>query len=326
MRWLLDAGLGATWPRLQHRRRGAAVVLVALSAITIAAAGLWIGLRSSAETGSGQGGARAVGPDDHADTSGTGDRDAGDGALRRLFNAPLSLTVAAPSAAEARLARCLAGLPWVDSADIFLHTPEPSPFETETSPPTAMIVLRLAAGSVPEARDIEGVADIAVSAVPGLATSGVTIRDQNARLLYRHGKATPPPIVSREPSRSTPQSSDARWAVAALFGLAAVLLGVSAFVLMRDSRQPSAPGAGEPAAPLATLADLPPRALAAALREEPPAVRARLIAALPQGLRDAVSAHLPEEPASTDCGDEVPDPHVMEIVAQALRDAARPSA
>ena len=300
-----------------------ASVLLALGAVALIVAALWVGLRSRPSPGSSR---RPAAPTPQESTRlqpASPETRARPGALEQLLAAPLALTPgAAPTPSEASLARCLSSLPWVEHAEVLLRNSGPPAFGVTATPPSALIILRLAVGASPSAEHLAGVADIATSAVPGLDTAHLTIRDQDARLLYDRGRAIAPPPVAASTPVLPPHS--ASWPAPVLLALAAVLLCAALLRLLRSRPRSVLPAPEQPPTPLGALADLPPSALAAALRREPPAVRARLLAGLPGSLREAVLAAWPEAEAALPAEflSLVPTPAVLEAAVRALRESA----
>ncbi|MEE4384073.1 MAG: flagellar basal-body MS-ring/collar protein FliF [Pseudomonadales bacterium] len=105
------------------------------------------------------------------------DQDTGFGASRRMESARFQ------RALEGELTRSIESLRNVRSARIHLALPERSVFLRERTPPSASVVLNLYAGRSLTDGQIEGIRHLVAASVPELASTSVTVLDQNGRLL-----------------------------------------------------------------------------------------------------------------------------------------------
>lgn len=86
-------------------------------------------------------------------------------------------------ALEGELARTIQSIAAVQSARVHLAIPKPSVFVREEQKPTASVLLNLYPGRPLEPSQVSGIAHLVASSVPQLATSNVSIIDQNGRLV-----------------------------------------------------------------------------------------------------------------------------------------------
>ncbi|GAA0291170.1 flagellar basal-body MS-ring/collar protein FliF [Psychrosphaera haliotis] len=84
---------------------------------------------------------------------------------------------------EQQLARTIEELNSISRARVLLAIPKENIFARHTKQPSATVVLTLQRGRMLKTEEIDSVVDIVASAVQGLATSRVTVTDQNGRLL-----------------------------------------------------------------------------------------------------------------------------------------------
>lgn len=88
-------------------------------------------------------------------------------------------------ALEGELTRTIRRLEGVEGARVHLVVPERRLFETESPPSSASVVLQLAPGRHPTAKQIQGVVYLVSSSVPELAPDRVTVVDTSGALLHR---------------------------------------------------------------------------------------------------------------------------------------------
>ncbi len=84
---------------------------------------------------------------------------------------------------EQQLARTIEELNSVSRARVLLAIPKENIFARHTKEPSATVVLTLQRGRMLKTEETDSIVDIIASAVQGLATSRVTVTDQNGRLL-----------------------------------------------------------------------------------------------------------------------------------------------
>jgi flagellar M-ring protein FliF len=84
---------------------------------------------------------------------------------------------------EGELARTILSIASVESARVHLAIPKPSVFVRESQKPTASVMVNLFPGRALEASQVAGITHLVSSSVPQLASSNVTIIDQNGVLL-----------------------------------------------------------------------------------------------------------------------------------------------
>ncbi|MTD37445.1 flagellar basal body M-ring protein FliF [Erwinia sp. CPCC 100877] len=90
-------------------------------------------------------------------------------------------------ALEGELARTMETLGPVRSARVHLAIPKPSLFVREQKQPTASVTLNLHPGRAMDNGQVNAIAYMVSSAVPGLPVGNVTVVDQNGRLLTQSG-------------------------------------------------------------------------------------------------------------------------------------------
>jgi flagellar M-ring protein FliF len=88
-------------------------------------------------------------------------------------------------ALEGELTRTIRRLEGVEGARVHLVLPERRLFETESPPASASVVLQLAPGRQPTAKQIQGVVYLVSSSVQELAPERVTVVDTGGNLLHR---------------------------------------------------------------------------------------------------------------------------------------------
>ena len=93
------------------------------------------------------------------------------------------------SARELDLARTIEGIDVVQSARVHLAVQSPSVFVREQPQAAASVMLTLASGRTLGDAQVQAIVHLVASSVPGLAPEGVSIVDQNGRLLSRRGDA-----------------------------------------------------------------------------------------------------------------------------------------
>lgn len=91
------------------------------------------------------------------------------------------------SARELDLARTIEAIDAVQSARVHLAVEEPSVFLRDRSEPAASVMLRLASGRSLSDAQVQAIVHLVASSVPGLAPDGVSVVDQNGRLLSSAG-------------------------------------------------------------------------------------------------------------------------------------------
>jgi flagellar M-ring protein FliF len=91
------------------------------------------------------------------------------------------------SAREADLARTIEAIDVVQTARVHLAAEQPSVFVRERSNAAASVMLTLASGRTLGENQVQAIVNLVASSVPGLAPEGVSIIDQNGRLLSRTG-------------------------------------------------------------------------------------------------------------------------------------------
>ena len=91
------------------------------------------------------------------------------------------------SARELDLARTIEGIDVVQSARVHLAVEAPSMFVRDHAAPAASVMLTLAPGRSLGDSQVQAIVHLVASSVPGLAPDGVSVVDQNGRLLSRTG-------------------------------------------------------------------------------------------------------------------------------------------
>lgn len=86
-------------------------------------------------------------------------------------------------ALEVELARTIMSLQAVEAARVHLATPAQSAFVRERKPGRASVFLKLRPGRQLEAEQVSGIVHLVASSIPGLEADGVTVVDQQGRLL-----------------------------------------------------------------------------------------------------------------------------------------------
>ena len=87
------------------------------------------------------------------------------------------------SAREMDLARTIEAIDAVQQARVHLAIEAPSVFLRERTKPTASVMLHLAGGRALSEQQVEAIVHLVASSVPDMATEGVSVVDQNGRLL-----------------------------------------------------------------------------------------------------------------------------------------------
>lgn len=90
-------------------------------------------------------------------------------------------------AKELDLARTIEAIDAVQTARVHLAVEQPSVFIRDRSQPAASVMLTLAQGRTLGEQQIQAIVHLVASSVPGLAPEGVSVVDQNGRLLSREG-------------------------------------------------------------------------------------------------------------------------------------------
>jgi flagellar M-ring protein FliF len=91
------------------------------------------------------------------------------------------------SAREADLARTIEAIDAVQSARVHLAVEQPSVFVREHARTAASVMLTLTAGRSLGDNQVQAIVNLVASSVPGLAPEGVSVVDQNGRLLSHAG-------------------------------------------------------------------------------------------------------------------------------------------
>jgi flagellar M-ring protein FliF len=91
------------------------------------------------------------------------------------------------SAREADLARTIEAIDAVQSARVHLAVAQPSAFVRDQSRSAASVMLTLTAGRSLGDNQVQAIVNLVASSVPGLTTDGVSVVDQNGRLLSSAG-------------------------------------------------------------------------------------------------------------------------------------------
>lgn len=87
------------------------------------------------------------------------------------------------SARELDLARTIEAIDAVETARVHLAVEAPSAFVRERSKPAASVMLTLAGGRALSEQQVQAIVHLVASSVPGMAPDGVSVADQNGRLL-----------------------------------------------------------------------------------------------------------------------------------------------
>lgn len=91
------------------------------------------------------------------------------------------------SARELDLARTIEGIDAVQTARVLLAVEAPSVFVRNRSQPAASVMLSLYPGATLGDSQVQAIVHLVASSVPGLSPDGVSVVDQNGRLLSRSG-------------------------------------------------------------------------------------------------------------------------------------------
>ena len=91
------------------------------------------------------------------------------------------------SARELDLARTIEAIDAVQKARVHLALEQPSAFLRERSKPAASVLLTLAAGRSLGDQQVQAIVNLVASSVPGMTPDGVSVADQNGRLLSQQG-------------------------------------------------------------------------------------------------------------------------------------------
>ena len=90
-------------------------------------------------------------------------------------------------ARELDLARTIEAIDVVQTARVHLAVEQPSVFVRERARAAASVMLTLAPGRTLGDNQVQAIVNLVASSVPGLAAEGVSVIDQNGRLLSRSG-------------------------------------------------------------------------------------------------------------------------------------------
>ena len=86
-------------------------------------------------------------------------------------------------ALEVELVRTITSLQAVEAARVHLATPAQSAFVRDRKPGSASVFIKLRPGRTLEAEQVSGIVHLVASSIPGLEADGVTVVDQQGRLL-----------------------------------------------------------------------------------------------------------------------------------------------
>ena len=95
-------------------------------------------------------------------------------------------------ARETDLARTIEAIDAVQVAKIHLAAEQPSVFVRDNPHAAASVMLTLAAGRTLGDNQVQAIVNLVASSVPGLAPDGVSVVDQNGRLLSNTSSPFPP--------------------------------------------------------------------------------------------------------------------------------------
>lgn len=93
------------------------------------------------------------------------------------------------AARETDLARTIEAIDAVQKARVHLAVEQPSIFLRDKTKPAASVMLRLADGRALSDAQVQAIVHLVASSVPGLSPDGVSVVDQNGRLLSNPGEA-----------------------------------------------------------------------------------------------------------------------------------------
>ena len=91
------------------------------------------------------------------------------------------------AARELDLARTIEAIDAIQNARVHLAVEPPSAFLRERSKPAASVMLTLASGRTLSEQQVQAIVHLVASSVPGMAPDGVSVADQNGRLLSSQG-------------------------------------------------------------------------------------------------------------------------------------------
>ncbi len=101
-------------------------------------------------------------------------------------------------ALQGELARTIAHLQGVSQARVHLALPQPSLFTERERPATASVVVTLKPGARLSPEQIQGIVHLVSSSVEGLSPEGVTVLDQQGKLLSRRSEPGPSSLSSAQ--------------------------------------------------------------------------------------------------------------------------------
>jgi flagellar M-ring protein FliF len=130
------------------------------------------------------------------------------------------------SAREQDLARTIEAIDAVQSARVHLAVAQPSAFVRENSRAAASVMLTLTAGRSLGDNQVQAIVNLVASSVPGLAPEGVSVVDQNGRLLSHAGGDSASGASERQLSVQTQIEDRYRQAITSLL---APILGADSF-------------------------------------------------------------------------------------------------
>jgi flagellar M-ring protein FliF len=120
------------------------------------------------------------------------------------------------AAREADLARTIEAIDVVQTARVHLAAEQPSVFVRERSHAAASVMLTLAPGRALGENQVQAIVNLVASSVPGLAPEGVSVIDQNGRLLSRSGGDGPGAASERQLAIQNQVEDRARQAITTL--------------------------------------------------------------------------------------------------------------
>ncbi len=120
------------------------------------------------------------------------------------------------AAREADLARTIEAIDVVQTARVHLAAEQPSVFVRTRSNAAASVMLTLAQGRTLGEDQVQAIVNLVASSVPGLAPEGVSVIDQNGRLLSRTGGSGPGAASERQLAIQNQVEDRARQAITTL--------------------------------------------------------------------------------------------------------------
>ncbi|HYD14625.1 MAG TPA: flagellar basal-body MS-ring/collar protein FliF [Allosphingosinicella sp.] len=120
------------------------------------------------------------------------------------------------AAREADLARTIEAIDVVQTARVHLAAEQPSVFVRTRSNAAASVMLTLSSGRTLGDDQVQAIVNLVASSVPGLAPEGVSVIDQNGRLLSRTGGSGPGAASERQLAIQNQVEDRARQAITTL--------------------------------------------------------------------------------------------------------------